>query len=142
MDVLISFSCIYHTTNILLHRPILCSKKFRSTEDPTTNANHLVQCLSSATSIIALYDLFRRTFGDSHVVLSLAYSLYTASSIFLLEIQALKYASASTLEKLRYCIIALERVKTTNPGMQNTPPIHIKQFAIVLTNPLFLYDSY
>lgn len=99
---------------------MLCSRPFRSSENAADNANHLVQCLSSATSIISLYDLFRRTFGDSHVVLSLAYSLYTASSIFLLEIQALKYASASTLEKLRYCIIALERVRSANPGMNSS----------------------
>ena len=50
-------------------------------------------------------------------MLSVAYSLYTAASIFLLEIQALKYASNATLEKLRYCIIALGRVKHANPGM-------------------------
>ncbi|EEP78018.1 conserved hypothetical protein [Uncinocarpus reesii 1704] len=112
---IVTLNCIYHITNILLHRPILCSKPFRSSENAADNANHLVQCLSSATSIISLYDLYRRTFGDSHVVLSLAYSLYTAASIFLLEIQALKYASASTLEKLRYCILALERVRPANP---------------------------
>lgn len=112
-----SVSCIYHTTNILLHRPMLCSRPFRTRANAASNANHLVQCLSSASSNISLYDLFRRTFGDSHVVLSLAYSLYTAASIFILEIQALKYASPSTLEKLRYCILALERVKAANPGM-------------------------
>ncbi|WEW54692.1 hypothetical protein PRK78_000114 [Emydomyces testavorans] len=112
---IVTLNCIYHTTNILLHRPMLCSRPFRSSENAAENANHLVQCLSSATSIISLYDLYRRTFGDSHVVLSLAYSIYTAASIFLLEIQALKYASASTLEKLRYCIVALERVRSANP---------------------------
>ncbi|KAI1920821.1 hypothetical protein LOZ58_006470 [Ophidiomyces ophidiicola] len=112
---IVTLNCIYHITNILLHRPILCSKPKRGSKNAADNANHLVQCLSSATSIISLYDLYRRTFGDSHVVLSLAYSLYTAASIFLLEIQALKYASASTLEKLRYCIVALERVRSANP---------------------------
>ncbi|KAM5458647.1 hypothetical protein McanCB49686_002249 [Microsporum canis] len=110
----VTLNCIYHTTNILLHRPMLCSRPFRA-KNAASNANHLVQCLSSASSNISLYDLFRRTFGDSHVVLSLAYSLYTAASIFILEIQALKYASPSTLEKLRYCILALERVKAANP---------------------------
>jgi hypothetical protein len=71
--------------------------------------------MASATSILALFDLYRRTFGDSHVVLSLAYSIYTASSIFLLEIQALKYAAPGTLDKLKFCIFALERVKAANP---------------------------
>lgn len=99
---------------------MLCSRRFRGSQRGTNSANHLVQCLSSATSIIRLYDLYRRTFGDTRVVLSVAYSLYTAASIYLLEIQALKYASPSTLEKLRYCIIALGRVKSANPGTIST----------------------
>jgi hypothetical protein len=73
--------------------------------------------MSSATSILALFDLYRRTFGDRHVVLSLAYSLYTATSIFLLEIKALKYAAAATVEKVKFCVFALERVKGANNGM-------------------------
>lgn len=71
--------------------------------------------MASATTILSLFDLYRRTFGDNHVVLSLAYSIYTAASIFLLEIQALKYAAPGTLDKLKFCIFALERVKTSNP---------------------------
>lgn len=71
----------------------------------------------SATAILSLFDMFCNTFGDGHVVLSLAYSVYTAASIFLLEVQALKYAAPGTLEKLKFCIYALERVKISNPGM-------------------------
>jgi hypothetical protein len=89
--------------------------------------NHLIQCMTSATSILALFDMYRRTFGDSHVVLSLAYSVYTAASIFLLEIQALKYAAPATLDKVKFCIIALERVKTANPGtLSNLLLLHNK----------------
>ncbi|KOC07142.1 putative C6 transcription factor [Aspergillus flavus AF70] len=77
--------------------------------------SHLVQCMTSATAILSLFDLYRRTFGDAHVVLSLSYSVYTAASIFLLEIQALKYAAPGTLDKLKFCIFALERVKVSNP---------------------------
>lgn len=71
--------------------------------------------MTSATTILSLFDLYRRTFGDNHVVLSLAYSIYTAASIFLLEIQALKYAAPGTLDKLKFCVFALERVKVSNP---------------------------
>ncbi|KAK2732011.1 hypothetical protein FQN55_004272 [Onygenales sp. PD_40] len=112
---IVTLNCVYHTTNILLHRPTLCSRPFRGSQQETDNAKPLVQCITSATSIIALFDLYRRTFGDAHVVLSLAYSIYTAASIFLLEMQALKYASPSTLDKLRFCIVALNRVKAANP---------------------------
>lgn len=108
-------SCLYHTINILLHRPILCSRELVKARPEAYDSNHLVQCMASATSILSLFDLYRRTFGDSHVVLSLAYSIYTAASIFLLEIQALKYAAPGTLDKLKFCIFALERVKVANP---------------------------
>ncbi|PLB33621.1 putative C6 transcription factor [Aspergillus candidus] len=110
---IVILNCLYHTINILLHRPILCSKSNR----PPSDKSHLVQCMISATAILSLFDMFCNTFGDGHVVLSLAYSVYTAASIFLLEVQALKYAAPGTLEKLKFCIYALERVKISNPVM-------------------------
>ncbi|KAJ5756412.1 Transcription factor [Penicillium manginii] len=112
---IMTLNCLYHTVNILLHRPILCSRGLLKTHQESYDTSHLVQCMSSATSILSLFDLYRRTFGDNHVVLSLAYSIYTAASIFLLEIQALKYAAPGTLDKLKFCIFALERVKLSNP---------------------------
>ncbi|KAJ9231370.1 transcriptional regulator family: Fungal Specific TF [Paecilomyces variotii] len=111
---IVTLNCLYHTINILLHRPILCSGPLAMKHE-AADMDHLVQCMSSATTILSLFDLYRRTFGDGHVVLSLAYSVYTAASIFLLEIQALKLAAPGTLDKLKYCIIALERVKVSNP---------------------------
>jgi hypothetical protein len=59
--------------------------------------SHLVECISSATAIIAIFDLFCRT-------------------IFLLQIQASSYQDDQTLRRLQFCIQALERVKTFNPG--------------------------
>ncbi|ODH17070.1 hypothetical protein ACO22_06294 [Paracoccidioides brasiliensis] len=112
---IVTLNCLYHTTNILLHRPTLCSRPFRVSSQVTDNAKPLVQCISSATSIITLFDLYRRTFGDGHVVLSIAYSIYTAASIFLLELQALRYACPSTLAKLRFCMVTLDRVTSANP---------------------------
>ncbi|KAI5306930.1 hypothetical protein KEM56_006393 [Ascosphaera pollenicola] len=115
---IVTLNCLYHTTNILLHRPTLCARPYKGSRQEDNDANPLVQCITSATSIIGLYDLYRKTFGDAHVVLSLAYSIYTASSIFLLHIQALKYALAPTLDRLRYCVYALERIKGANPVMK------------------------
>ncbi|KAJ6120954.1 hypothetical protein N7523_005234 [Penicillium sp. IBT 18751x] len=112
---IMTLNCLYHTVNILLHRPILCSRGLLKARQDAYDKSHLVQCMASATTILSLFDLYRRTFGDNHVVLSLAYSIYTAASIFLLEIQALKYAAPGTLDKLKFCILALERVKLSNP---------------------------
>ncbi|KAL4934516.1 putative C6 transcription factor [Aspergillus undulatus] len=108
---IVTLNCLYHTINILIHRPALCSKWSREAYDES----HLVHCMTSATAILSIYGMYRRTFGDSHVVLSIAYSVYTAASIFLLEIQALKSAAPATLEKLRICIFALQQVTISSP---------------------------
>lgn len=108
-------SCVYHTINILIHRPILCSKWTREAYDKS----HLVHCMTSATAILSIFGMYERTFGDGRVVLSMAYSVYTAASIFLLEIQALKYAAPGTLDKLKICILALDRVRVSSPGMHS-----------------------
>ena len=81
--------------------------------------NPLIHCVSSATSIIALFDLYKHTFGEGHVILSLAYSVYTAASIFLLELQAIGNSAPSTMERLDFCIGALKRLRNTNPGKQS-----------------------
>ncbi len=73
--------------------------------------------MTSATAILSIFGMYERAFGDGRVVLSTAYSVYTAASIFLLEIQALKYAAPGTLDKLKICILALDRVRVSSPGM-------------------------
>ena len=111
------FSCLYHTVNILLNRAKL--KLSREPRFATALAEHnpLIQCISSATSIVALFGLYTRTFGEGHVVLALAYSMYTAASIFLLEIQAVGQVAPNTLERLSLCVHTLERLRKTSPGM-------------------------
>jgi hypothetical protein len=109
-------SCLYHTINILLNRAKL--KLSREPRFAAVLAEHspLIQCVSSATSIVALFELYNRTFGEGHVVLALAYSVYTAASIFLLEVQAVGHAAANTLERLSLCVGTLERLRSTSPG--------------------------
>lgn len=77
--------------------------------------NHLVECVTSATSIIAIFDLFCRTFTINHCVLSLSYSLYIAATIFLLQVQA-SPQDQNALRKLDFSIQALHRAKFVNPG--------------------------
>jgi hypothetical protein len=84
---IVTLNCLFHTFKILLYRLML----FASTASPRTLApetRNPGECITSATSIVAIYDLFCRTFSNRRVVLALAYSLYTAASIFLLQFQA------------------------------------------------------
>ena len=108
-------SCLYHTTQILLHRPLLTTYGKTGT-DESQHAHHLRQCLESAGAILLIYSLFRKTFGDGHVVLSQAYTVYTAASIFLLQVQATKDFISQAMDNLRYSVDALERIKVTSPG--------------------------
>lgn len=88
----------------------------RNLEDNVaSHKRYLVECVTSATAIIAIFDLFCRTFTMNYCVLSLAYSLYIASSIFLLQVQAAP-DDAQALGRLNYCIQALKQVKTFSPG--------------------------
>jgi hypothetical protein len=108
-------SCLYHTFRILLHRPMLSRRFLQPSGALGPNPKHLLECVSSATSTIVNFDLFCKTFGENHCVLSLSYSVYIAASIFLLQVQAAS-DDKQALRRLGFCIHALERVKTINPG--------------------------
>lgn len=109
-------SCLFHTFKILLYRPMLFQRSSAADSKQIPDPQHFVECISSATSIMAIFDLFCRTFGDSFCILSLSYSLYTAASIFLLQIQAAKDLDQQSLRRLEFCLCGLERVKQANPS--------------------------
>ncbi|KAF3044865.1 hypothetical protein E8E11_006813 [Didymella keratinophila] len=108
-------NCFYHAVNILLHRAKLKLSRHPELASTLGEQNPLVHCISSASSIIALFGLYTSAFGEGHVVLCLAYSVYTAASIFLLEVRATGHAAAGTMERLSLCAGALKRLTRTNP---------------------------
>lgn len=85
-------------------------------EDTSPMKRYLIESVRSATSIIAIFDLFCRTFSMNYCVLSLAYCVYMASSIFLLQVQAAQ-DDHQAMRKLTYCIQCLQQVKQISPGM-------------------------
>jgi hypothetical protein len=114
---IVTLNCLFHTFNILLYRPML----FESIPGPYgfgEDARHLKECITSANSIIALYDLFCRTFGDRRVILALAYSVYTAASIFLLQVQAADGLNEQATGRAMFCIEALQRIKASTPVLK------------------------
>ena len=108
-------SALYHTFRILLFRPMLSWQVYPEEDGPHPMQNHLVECVTSATAIIAIFDLFCRTFTISHCVLSLSYSVYIAATIFLLQVQATP-EDQQAVRKLNFCVRALQQAKTVNPG--------------------------
>ncbi|KAH8128027.1 hypothetical protein FP744_10001046 [Trichoderma asperellum] len=109
---IVTTNCLFQTFKILLYRPMLTRRNLE--DNVASHKRYLVECVTSATAIIAIFDLFCRTFTMNYCVLSLAYSLYIASSIFLLQVQAAP-DDAQALGRLNYCIQALKQVKTFSP---------------------------
>lgn len=106
----------------------------------SNRAKHLLECVSSATSIIAIFDLFCKSFGIYRSVLSLSYSVYIASSIFLLQVQAAAGSSGvlteeqqqqqqPALRKLDFCIRALSRLKDINPIVGSAVSLILRELA-------------
>ena len=109
-----TLNTMYHMVKIQLHRPILCAQ---DASEPLKQdfEHHVLACSLSATSIINIFDLYTRTFGTSHIITALLYCLYTSASIFLLQIQAANQASPTAIERVKYCINAMESVKSSAP---------------------------
>ncbi|KAM0551809.1 hypothetical protein ACHAPJ_008380 [Fusarium lateritium] len=111
---IVTMNALYHTFRILLFRPMLSWQVYPEDEGPHPMQNHLVECVTSATSIIAIFDLFCRTFTINHCVLSLSYSVYIAATIFLLQVQATP-EDQQAVRKLNFCVRALYQAKSVNP---------------------------
>ncbi|KAJ9622510.1 hypothetical protein H2204_011523 [Knufia peltigerae] len=109
-----TLNAMFHMVKIQLNRPILCA---RGTSDTLRDnlEHHVAECSSAANAIINIFDLYTRNFGLGHVMTALIYCLYTSASIFLLQAQATKIDSPALVSKLKYCIGALESVKSTTP---------------------------
>ena len=84
-------------------------------EDIERGQRYLVECVTGATTILAIFDLFCRSFGMGQCDLSLSYSVYIAASIFLLQVQS-NVEDAQALRRLEYCVRNLAQIKQINPG--------------------------
>ncbi|KAG6145271.1 hypothetical protein E4U28_001698 [Claviceps purpurea] len=111
---IVTLNCLYHAFRILLYRPMLTGRGQREVHDASPMKRYLVESVTSATSIIAIFDLFCRTFTMNFCLLSLAYCVYIASSIFLLQVQAAP-DDHQALRKLDYCIQCLQQVRQISP---------------------------
>ena len=97
--------------NILLHRPLLARQS-----SPHTDRAAIVECLSSASAITIIFGSFSLTYGHGYSIMTLSYSIYVAASIFLLQIRATQPPEPKMVERLQFCIEALESVSSVNAG--------------------------
>ncbi|KAK5992564.1 Nitrogen assimilation transcription factor nit-4-like protein [Cladobotryum mycophilum] len=93
---IVTTNCLYHTFKILLYRPMLTRVK-QEANASVDMQNYLVECVTSATSIIAIFD----------------FRIYiSASSAGLPQDQ-------QAMRRLKFCIEALGQVKTFSPVIGN-----------------------
>ncbi|KAF9871318.1 hypothetical protein CkaCkLH20_11239 [Colletotrichum karsti] len=124
---IITLNALYRTFKILLYRPML-SQRGRVGENLQLVQRYLVECVTTATSIVAIFDLFCQSFGISHCVLSLSYSVYIAASIFLLQVQS-SVEDTQALHRLQYCVRILASVKRINPVISSALNLIIRELA-------------
>ncbi|KAJ6438016.1 C6 transcription factor [Purpureocillium lavendulum] len=127
---IVTMNCLYHTFKILLYRPMLTGRGQGTDESSAQVKGYLVACVTSATAIITIFDLFCRTFTVNYCVLSLAYSVYIAASIFLLQVQATPDAQQA-MAKLSYCIQRLDQVKNFSPVINSALNLLTRELAAI-----------
>ncbi|KAH6693544.1 fungal-specific transcription factor [Plectosphaerella plurivora] len=111
---IVTLNILYHTFKILLYRPMLSHSATISEGNLQPMQGYLIECITSATSIISIFDLFCRTFGIRYCVLSISYSVYIATSIFLLQVQS-NPEDSQAMRRLEYCVRTLAQVQRINP---------------------------
>ncbi|KIW16296.1 hypothetical protein PV08_06347 [Exophiala spinifera] len=109
-----TLNAMFHMVKIQLNRPILYA---RGTSEILRDnlEHHVAECTSAADAIINVFDLYTRSFGLGHVMTAMIYCVYTAASIFLLQVQATRTDTQGPISKLKYCLDAMESVKATAP---------------------------
>ncbi|PHH80873.1 hypothetical protein CDD82_1453 [Ophiocordyceps australis] len=115
---IVTLNCLYHTFKILLYRPMLTGRAKRSDDrgnGPSLAKAFLVEMVTSATAVITIFDLFCRTYSIKYCILSMAYSVYIAASVFLLQVQASPGGDQPAMMKLEYCIQCLSQMKNISP---------------------------
>ncbi|KAG5933606.1 hypothetical protein E4U53_000936 [Claviceps sorghi] len=127
---IVTLNCLYHAFKILLYRPMLTGRGRREVESTSPIQRHLVESVTSATSIITIFDLFCRTYTMNFCVLALAYCVYIASSIFLLQVQA-SPEDHQAMRKLTYCIQCLQQLRQISPVIASALNNINKQLSVI-----------
>jgi hypothetical protein len=92
----------------------MLTRRVTSEGEPTPVHSYLVHCVTSATSIIAIFNLFVRSYSINYCVLSLSYTVYIAATIYLLQVQAYP-DDHQARQRLDFCIRSLNEVKQYSP---------------------------
>ena len=131
---IMSLNLMYHTTVILLHRPVILGASDLSQPGPHRSYQ---LCLQATAAIHNLLILQSNTFGLSHVSYLNAYSAYIAATIAVLRFER-EYkpgddpALASKRTGLSFLLDVLARTSSSMPALQRSDAIIRKRMKAVL----------
>ncbi|OAR00814.1 hypothetical protein LLEC1_04203 [Akanthomyces lecanii] len=127
---LFTSNCVFHTYKILLYRPMLTRRYDTDIDGQLPWNTYLINCVTSATATIAIFDLFARTYSIKYCALSISYSMYIAASVFLLQVQAMP-SDFQAIRRLDYCLHMLHRVMVFNPIIGRSTDLILKELVAI-----------
>jgi len=131
---IMSLNLLYHTTVILLHRPVILGARDMNAPGP---ARSYQTCIQATTAIHDLLVLQANTFGLSHVSYLNAYSAYIAATIAVLRFEREHKPGddhAISLQKtgLSFLLEVLQRTSSSMPALERSNAIIRKRMKAVL----------
>lgn len=131
---IMSLNLLYHSTIILLHRPILLGAQDMNAPGP---ARSYLICLQATASIHDLILLQASTFGLSHISYLNAYAVYIAATIAVMRFEREVHpgedpAVFAQRNGLTYLLEVLQKASNTMPALERSNAIIRKRMKAVL----------
>ena len=131
---IMSLNLTYHTTLILLHRPVVLGA--RDLAQPSAQRSYQV-CMQATAAIHHLLVLQATTFGLSHVSYLNAYSAYIAATVAVLRFEREQkpgedHALSTQSLGLNFLLEVLQRSATSMPALERSVAIIRKRMKAVL----------
>jgi Fungal specific transcription factor domain len=135
---IVSLNLLYHTTVILLHRPMILGARDLSLPGPSRSYQI---CLQATAAIHDLLVLQSNTFGLSHVSYLNVYSAYTAATVAVLRFErdcrdGEDYSSCAKATGLSFLVDVLDRSSSSMPVLERSSAIIRKRMRAVFDQRL------
>ncbi|PMB70989.1 Nitrogen assimilation transcription factor nirA [Beauveria bassiana] len=117
-------------THLFTSKPMLTRQYVTDIDGQLPWNTYLINCVTSATATIAIFDLFARTYSIKYCALSISYSMYIAASVFLLQVQAMP-SDSQAMRRLDYCLHMLHRVMVFNPIIGRSTDFILKELVAI-----------
>ncbi|EGX89338.1 C6 transcription factor, putative [Cordyceps militaris CM01] len=117
-------------THLFTSKPMLTRHYDTGIDGQLPWSTYLINCVTSATATIAIFDLFARTYSIKYCALSISYSMYIAASVFLLQVQAMPN-DFQAIRRLDYCLHMLHRVMVFNPIIGRSTNFILKELVAI-----------